>query len=85
MVRRLPSAVEAKPHCGRQAELFERREFRRLVDAALEIVLVFQPARLGGDEAEHDHLALRHEAQRLEAAGALVVIFQEEAVDIELR
>ena len=41
-------------------------------------------AALRRHEAEHDDLPLRHEAQRLEAAGALVVVLEEEAVDVEL-
>src|SRR5215467_1002726 len=64
----------------RQAQLVQRHELRRLVDPALDRVRVFQLAPLGGHQAEHDHLAGRHEAQRLEAAGALVVVFEEEAV-----
>ena len=67
-----------------QAELVERHVLRRLVDAALELVLVLERAALGGDQAEHDLLARRHEPQRLEAAGALVVVLQEEAVHVEL-
>src|SRR5438132_10930365 len=54
-----------------EAELVDVDEFRRLVDAALERVLGFERAALRGDEAEHHHLALGHEAQRLEAAGAV--------------
>src|SRR2546429_4674997 len=52
----------------RERELLEVDEFRRLVDAALDRVLAFELAGLRGDEAEHHGLALRHEAQRLEAA-----------------
>ena len=81
--RMLPSSVEAKPHCGDSAELLERRELRRLVDAALDVVLLLQRADLGGDEAEHhDLVALRQEPQRLEAAGAVGVVFQEIAVEV---
>src|SRR5215469_9771130 len=57
----------------RQAELVKRHELGRLLDPPLERVRVLQFAALGGDQAEHDHLARRHEAQRLEATGALVV------------
>ena len=45
--------------------------------------LRFELAGLGGDEAEHDLLALRHQAQRLEAAGALGVVFHEIAVHVD--
>src|SRR5215831_3356004 len=68
----------------RQAQLVQRHELRRLVDPALDRVRVFQLAPLGGYQAEHDHLAGRHEAQRLEAAGALVVVFEEKAVHGQL-
>src|SRR5215469_1142522 len=68
----------------RQAQLVERHELRRLIDAALEHVRVFQLAPLGGHQAEHDHLARRHEAQRLEAAGTVVVVLEEEPVHVQL-
>ena len=69
---------------GRQAQLLERHVLRRLVDASLERVLVLERARLGRDEAEHDHLARRHEAQRFEPARARVVVLQKEPVDVQL-
>src|SRR5262245_56291315 len=40
----------------RQAELLERCEFRRLLDAALHVVLLFERAALRRDKAEHDDL-----------------------------
>ena len=49
------------------------------------VVLVLELAGLGGDQAEHDLLALGDEPQRLEAAGPLVVVLEEEAVHVELR
>src|SRR5262249_14191473 len=67
-----------------EAELVEIDEFRRLVDAALKRVLLLERAAFGGDEAEHHHLALGHEAQRLEAAGAVAVVFHEVGVDVDL-
>src|SRR5580700_6943296 len=63
-----------------QADLVQRHVLGRFVDAAFEIVLGLQLGTLGGDQAEDDHLAGRDEAQWLEAAGALVVVLQEEAV-----
>ena len=67
----------------RQAQLIERNIFRRLVDAALDRVLGFEPAGLGGDQAEHDVAVLGHQLQRLEAAGALAVVFHEIAVHLD--
>jgi hypothetical protein len=55
-----------------------------LLDAAYKVVLGFQVAALGRDEAEDDHLALGNEAQGLEGAGAGVVVLQKEAVHVEL-
>src|SRR5262245_12378006 len=40
----------------REAELVERDELRRLLDATLELVFRLEAAALGGDEAEHHHL-----------------------------
>src|SRR5208282_6545812 len=66
----------------RQTKLIERDVFRRLIDPALDVVLVLQLAGLRGDEAEHELLlALGEEAQRFETAGALAVVFEEIAVE----
>src|SRR4051812_41770959 len=64
----------------RERELFDVDELRRFLDPAQQHVAAFELAALGGDEAEHHGLALRHETQRLEAAGALAVVFHEIAV-----
>src|SRR5262249_26418725 len=49
----------------REAELLERSEFARFLDAALDGVLLLERAALGGDEAQrHDLVALGQEAQR---------------------
>src|SRR5580693_2661277 len=61
-----------------QAELVERHVFRRFVDAALEVVRGFELRALCGDQAQHHLLARRHETQRLEPAGPLIVEFEEE-------
>ena len=84
-VRTLPSSVEAKPHCG------ERQSWSRatyLVASSMRFLTsscLFQRAGFRGDQAEHDLLlALGHEAQRLEAAGPLGVVFEEIAVVVGL-
>ena len=70
----------------RQAELLDRRELRRLVDPPLQLVLRLELAALRRHEPEHDLLvALRQEAQRLEAARPLVVPLHEEPVDLRAR
>src|SRR5260370_21374023 len=53
----------------REAELFEGCELRRLVDAALELVLALQRTGLRRHDAQHDLLVLWQETQRLETAG----------------
>src|SRR5262249_12929727 len=67
----------------REAELVHVHELRRLLDAPLEHVLVLELRALRRHEPEHHHLALGHEAQRLERPGALVVVLEEEAVHRE--
>ena len=54
------------------------------LDPALEHVLVLELGALGRDEPEDHLLALGHETQRLEAAGALVVELEEVAVDVQV-
>ena len=78
----LPSSVEAKPHCGDSASCSSGTNFAASSMRRLMVVLGFELAGLGGDEAEHHDLALRHEPQRLEAAGALGVVFHEIAVHV---
>src|SRR6185295_6494512 len=68
----------------RDAELLDRRVRRRLVDPALEHVPRLELAELGRDEAEDDGLALGEEPQRPDVARALVVVFEEVAVDVHL-
>src|SRR5262249_7398968 len=64
-----------------QGNLLERRELHRLVDAALDVVLLLERAGLRRDQTEHhDLVAPGQEAQRLEAARTLGVVFEEIAV-----
>src|SRR5581483_10594341 len=66
-----------------QAQLLERDVFGGFVDATLQLVLLFERALLRRDQTQHHHLSLGHEAQGLEAARACVIIFEEEAIDLE--
>ena len=82
-VSSLPSTVEEKPHCGDRHSCssgtnFAASSMRRLSSSASS-----SSPRLRGDEPEHHLLARRHEPQRLEPAGALVVELAEEAVDVQ--
>jgi len=67
-----------------EAELIELEISCGLLDPPLDLVLRFQSAALGRNQAEHNVLAFGHEAQRLEAAGAVGVVFHEVAVDTDL-
>src|SRR5262245_49082206 len=67
---------------GAQAEVLERDVLRGRFDAALEVVLRLERGHLRADEPEHHLLALRHEAQGLEAAGAAGGVLQEERVTV---
>src|SRR5438874_13421142 len=67
----------------REAHVLERHVLRGGVDTALEMILALELRQLGADEAEHHFLALRHETQRLEAAGALGVVLEKEAIHVE--
>src|SRR5207245_2233708 len=54
-----------------------------LVEDARRKTLIANAVSGRADEAEHHGLALGHETQWLEGAGALVVVFEQEAVDRE--
>src|SRR5262245_29233777 len=66
-----------------EAQLREVDVLRGLVDAPLDGILRFELAGLGGDQAEHHRAVLRHQAERLEPAGALGVVFHEVAVHLD--
>jgi hypothetical protein len=68
---------------GREAEAVGVYVAGGLVDAAFEGVLGFEGWGLGGDQAQDDQLVGGDEAEGLEGAGAVVVVFEEEAVDLE--
>src|SRR5262249_1892965 len=70
----VPLPGGTKPALRRERGLVDADVFRRLVDPALERVAAFELAALGGDEAEHDGLALRHEPQRLKPARPFGVV-----------
>src|ERR1051326_2075208 len=64
-----------------ERELLDRHELRGLVDPPLHVVLLLERARLRRHQPEDDRLALRHEAQRPEVAGARAVVLEEVAGD----
>src|SRR6266542_6285739 len=69
-----------EPALRGKAQVLQRHELRRRLDAPLELVLGLELRLLGADEAQHHLLPLRHEAQRLEAARALGVVLEKESV-----
>src|SRR4051794_12087624 len=73
----------SKPALRREAELVEWRKPGRFVDTALDLVLLLERAAFRRDQPEDDALlALGQEAERLEAAGTLGVVFEEVTVDV---
>src|SRR5215510_10663102 len=66
-----------------QGQLVDIDIARGLVDTSLDVIPRFQLAALGRHQAEHHRLDLGHEAQRLEPAGALSVVFHEIAVHVD--
>ena len=83
-VRSLPSTVEENPHCPDRQSCSSGTYFAASSMRRLRSSLLSSSRSLRRDQTEHDLLARRHEAQRLEAAGALVVVLEEEPVDVEL-
>src|SRR2546426_1638574 len=67
----------------RERQVLQRKVQGGLVDAPPEEILRLQDRRLGRDQAQYHLLVPRHEAQRLEAAGALGVVLEEEGVGFE--
>src|SRR5258705_26595 len=83
VLRELVAVVGARePALRRQAQIFKGDVLRSFLDFSLEGILVLQDPRFRGDQSQHHLLALRQEAQRREAAGALGVELHEEAVDV---
>src|SRR5579885_3329261 len=69
----------------RQAELLERNVFCRLVEATLQIVLALERRAFARYEPQNHFLsALRYKTQRLEPAGARIVVFKEKPIDRQL-
>src|SRR5258708_28943981 len=67
-----------------QREAVQRQVPRRLLDARAHLVVGLQPRLLGRHQAQHHGAVLRHVAQRLEPAGARVVVLQQEALEQRL-
>src|SRR5262245_37787097 len=68
-----------------QAKLFKRDIFGRLLDTLFDIGAGLQPAGLRCDQTQHhDLFALRQEAQRLEAASTIGIVFEEVTVVVAL-
>src|SRR5262249_46510099 len=66
-----------------QAQLVEVDEFCGFVDAPPDRIPRLELPGLGGDQPEHHGAVLRYQPQRLEAAGALGVVFHEIAVHLD--
>src|SRR5207237_10724172 len=66
-----------------EGQILRRNVLRGLVDAAQQQLLGLQLARLGGDQAEDNGDAARHEAQGREVASAFGVVLQQKAIDVQ--
>ncbi|MFF0501787.1 hypothetical protein ACFYU5_35735 [Nocardia aobensis] len=64
--------------CG-NGQLFDVGVFRGLVDASGDVIDAFDPARFGQQQAEDDGRVIRDGGQRLESAGPVVVVPEQEA------
>ncbi len=74
--------VEAKPHCGTDCELLERKELGCLIDASeSDPALRSSSGRLVLTRPSTTIFALGHKPQRLKGAGALVVVFEQESIN----
>ena len=67
-----------------ERQLLERHIFGSLADARDNVFLIFQLGILGGYQTQND-LLLADVAQRLETAGTVAVVLEEEPVHIAVR
>ena len=65
-------------------QLLQRKLLSSFVDAPEKIVFLLQLRPFRAHEPKHHGLSLRHQAQWLEIARSLIVIFQKESVDRKL-
>jgi hypothetical protein len=81
---------EEIPFCGgskaalrADREIFQRNEARGFINAAREVVRRFQAWQFRADQSEHDGLSFWDESQCLERARAVVVVFEQEAINFK--
>ena len=67
-----------------ESQAIERHQPGRLVDARAQLVHRLEARLLARHQPQHHVAVLRHRAQRLEAARALVVVLQQEALEAAL-
>ena len=78
----LPGAVDAKPHCGLSAR-YSMATYCAASSIGAGADPVFPAAGLLSNQPEDNRLPPGHKAQRLEATGALGVVFQQKTVDVK--
>src|SRR5215831_15535681 len=83
LVHRVAADAAGKSALRAQCELLQRGVLARLVDAALELVLRFEPGALGRDQTEDGYLVPGQKTQRFKAAGARAVILEKIAVHVD--
>src|SRR5687768_6052122 len=73
----------AEAALGAQCELLYWEEFARLIDSSLQLIYGLHVGILGRNQAEDSDFISRHETQRLEAAGAVAVVLEQDALMFE--
>src|SRR5262245_7756769 len=83
LIRRDPVALVRRGEAALRAEResIERHVARGLCNPALEALRGFKRRALRADEAQNDHAIVGHVSQRLERAGALVVVLEQEPLE----
>src|SRR5262245_19762467 len=76
--------VGRKAALGADGNLLQGHESSRLIDASFKVIDRFQLRDLGAHQSEYDDLSFRQKSQRLKAARSRAVIFEQEAIIIEL-
>jgi hypothetical protein len=67
-----------------ERELLEGEELRGLLEAALQVVRRSTSVPVVGGEAENSRAVPRNETDRIEGAGSLAVVLQQETIELKL-
>src|SRR6476660_1015038 len=79
----IPFHGRSKAALGAQREILQGNVLGGVLDPSHEYVSAFHSRQLGADQAENDGFSARHETQRFECTGALVVVFEQKTVNLQ--